>query len=56
MTTAGGGVPTLTRMGFREWDDRRVGDIVLAVGLGALQLFGTAMAAPVQGRLCTRWP
>ena len=35
-------------MSFREWDDRRVGDVVLAVGLGALQLFGTAMAAQNQ--------
>jgi signal transduction histidine kinase len=35
-------------MGFRDWDDRRVGDVVLAVGVGALQLFGTYMAARSQ--------
>ena len=35
-------------MSFRDWDDRRVADAVLAVGLAALQLFGTAMAAQNQ--------
>jgi signal transduction histidine kinase len=30
---------------MREWDDTRVADVLLAVGLGALQLFGTYMAA-----------
>jgi signal transduction histidine kinase len=35
-------------MGVREWDDRRIGDVVLAVGVGALQLFGTYMASQSQ--------
>jgi signal transduction histidine kinase len=35
-------------MSFRDWDDTRIGDVVLAVGLGALQLFGTYMASQSQ--------
>lgn len=30
------------------WDDRRIGDAALAIGLGAAQLFGTALAAQNQ--------
>jgi signal transduction histidine kinase len=31
-----------------DWDDRRIGDAALAVGIGAAQLFGTALAAQNQ--------
>lgn len=35
-------------MGIRDWEERRVLDAVIAVGLAAMQLFGTALAAQNQ--------